>query len=192
MRGGRRLLSLSPSALSLSPSLSPARATGAGRLHAAIKGMVALDLRFYLEGPVSASCTLSREHSKAPRGKHLCNDMRSISLSEIYAVLLRISHFCLLCMVDKRPNGFTEAILMIVTSSRSSINIRHLEKATVSTRKEMLHVIGLDVWMNLKANYQTMEALKSCTCIINILQLSFETQCLVRKDIHSIAVHGLE
>lgn len=30
------------------------------------------------------------------------------------------------------------SILMIVTSSRSSINIRHLEKATVSTGKEGL------------------------------------------------------
>ena len=30
------------------------------------------------------------------------------------------------------------AVLMIVTSARSSINIRHLEKATVSTGKEGL------------------------------------------------------
>lgn len=30
------------------------------------------------------------------------------------------------------------SILMIVTSSRSSVNIRHLEKATVSTGKEGL------------------------------------------------------
>jgi len=34
------------------------------------------------------------------------------------------------------------SLLMIVTSSRSSINIRHLEKATVATGKEGLVVEG--------------------------------------------------
>lgn len=37
---------------------------------------------------------------------------------------------------DLRKNWLS--ILMIVTSARSSINIRHLEKATVSTGKEGL------------------------------------------------------
>lgn len=47
------------------------------------------------------------------------------------------------------------SILMIVTSARSSINIRHLEKATVSTGKEGLLSEGNAAY-NWSRYYQTL------------------------------------
>lgn len=59
---------------------------------------------------------------------YLCHDFLAVSLPALYF------------FQDFRKDWLS--VLMIVTSSRSSINIRHLEKATVSTGKEGLLAEG--------------------------------------------------
>lgn len=66
-------------------------------------------LRFYLEGPVSASCTLSREHPKASRGKHLCNYMWSLCKKSMLYYYVSVIFVCF-CMVGNRPNGISSHI----------------------------------------------------------------------------------
>lgn len=78
-------------------------------------GMVALDLDSTLKG-LFRQIVQHLENIPKPQGEHISSV--SCDLSEL------------------RKDWLT--ILMIVTSARSSINIRHLEKATVSTGKEGL------------------------------------------------------
>ncbi|XP_065615793.1 protein NAP1-like [Quercus suber] len=86
---------------------------------------------------------------------------------------------------------------MIVTSSRSNINIRHLEKATVSTGKEGLLSEGNAAYNwsrcvdELESQLSKHGSLKSSISTTSTLQQSSGTPCLDQKDVLSIAVHGL-
>lgn len=111
--------------------------------------MVALDLDATLKG-LLLKIVEHLENIPKPQGENIfaitCDlSVSNIYKSEIYIMLVGLCWlrftlvFILFIHMDKQElrKDWLSA-LMIVTSARSSINIRHLEKATVSTGKEGL------------------------------------------------------
>ncbi|KAK9223395.1 hypothetical protein WN944_011837 [Citrus x changshan-huyou] len=98
-------------------------------------GMVALDLDATLKG-LFQRIVQHLENIPKPQGENISAITCDLSVRDLCKPFW---HF-----LFDQDEGLTDfrkdwlSILMIVTSSRSSINIRHLEKATVSTGKEGL------------------------------------------------------
>lgn len=111
--------------------------------------MVALDLDSTLKG-LFQKIVEHLENIPKPQGENIsaitCDlSVSNIYKSELYIILVGLYWlrfmlvFLLLIHMDKQElRKDWLSVLMIVTSARSSINIRHLEKATVSTGKEGL------------------------------------------------------
>ncbi|KAG6392165.1 hypothetical protein SASPL_146376 [Salvia splendens] len=108
-------------------------------------GMVALDLDATLKG-LFQRIVQHLENIPKPQGENISTISCDLSVSclfpcshcidpQFFQVLeiLLLNHFFSLGVTQRLVT-----VLMIVTSARSSINIRHLEKATVSTGKEGL------------------------------------------------------
>ncbi|KAG6392171.1 hypothetical protein SASPL_146382 [Salvia splendens] len=114
--------------------------SGAGRIRFLLgtPGMVALDLDATLKG-LFQRIVQHLENIPKPQGeKHFYNLMFASSYDCFLTsgVTQRLVNRLFSDIQELRKDWLT--VLMIVTSARSSINIRHLEKATVSTGKEGL------------------------------------------------------